>query len=886
MEQDIRMDIFNEVQRTLLGPMGGEEEQLDKNPLDFYTVGVLFPAVISGVEYGDDTPDLGASVDDQNGENKKNAEEEHEQADVNDQEVEYYSGRRRSRSTKESASGEEDSLELSTKFRPSAAGLSVLVRKGSHLHLGVSFATYHAITVERENTAREGGSSRLRVFSRQPFLAEFDYSQNGPNVEDRFLYECRGRVETIILSDACRLSIVTRPYPHATDFEIKTFTLINNVRAASFKDQKRPLDCIFQPCIKLICPSGFSPFEDLSSFRNMGEEDINLKLLYRNYKTYGLGHGISVNWSTTGDLTDLVQTEVLPVEKVNGVDMNPPAYHGKEILFMKKLGGQALHPSYDWKVVRAELREFCMSYGSWILSQQQAAESEHPPLRRELLEQVESNLGKCQELLGRMEEGITLLDQNPDALKAFQDANQAMFVQRVMADFSRHRRIKKRVQHDSEVFDDALPDYSAIPYDAGSGELWEDGRLSPDNASRKGTLARWRPFQLAFLLSQIKGIIDPSSEDRDTVDLIWFPTGGGKTEAYLGLTAFTIFYRRLSAKSVSGNPNDGAGVSVLMRYTLRLLNKQQFERAGILVCACELIRRKEILNYGQTRISNGIWMGSSMTPNTIEIQIENYATYIRSIDKGQTINPWIISPPVLSCPCCGNRLVKEQVSNKVTGRWGYFQRLHLKGKATGPFHIACTNTRCDFHVTAKTLPQREGFTLPIYEVDKLIYQQRPSLLFSTVDKYVQLAWNSDCFTLFNLDFSAGTIARRHPAPSLIIQDELHLISSALGTIYGVYEIAIERLCVEAGGLLPKIIGASATVRNARQQCSRLYARSHFMQFPPPGISADDFLFCQENQRGGQDQQDVCRIYGSRYHNQYRADTPDIGITRAHTGTSR
>lgn len=837
MSVNLRNDILDEVRQTLLGPIAGEEEQLDNNPLDFYTVGVLFPSVQRSIVFEDDTLDMDLSVD--------NEMVEEEQANATIQDIENYSSAQKIRPTKESSSGEENSLELTTKFRPSAAGISILLKKGSGITISIGFGSYHSMMVERPLRGSESGTKRVKVYNRTPFLANLNYRGDHVSNPGNFRYEKKGNVETLILTPTCELSIVTRKYKSTQDVEIKTFTLINSKRATSFKDQKSAEACIFQPIIKIFSVDGLRAFEDLSEYGLMTEEDINLKLLYRHYQTFALGHGISVNWSSTGQIIDTVESSILPVEKVNGVDMNPEVYSHTEVLFIKKLSGLSFDTAYDWVTVKEQLKEFCHSYSKWIEAQDLAARGEKPILRTELLQQVETNLAKCRKLTKRMLEGVNILDTNSDALKAFEDANKAMFMQRTMADFSRHRRNEKRVQSDDALLDDRLPNYADIPFDASSGRIWKNGCFDPQVSSEKGTLARWRPFQLAFLLSQIKGVIDPTSEDRDTVDLIWFPTGGGKTEAYLGLTAFTIFFRRLSAKKKSGNADEGAGVSVLMRYTLRLLNKQQFERAGILICAAELIRRKEPGNYGTIRISNGIWMGSSMTPNKIADQESNYKAYIKSINNGNRVDSSITTPPILSCPCCGNRLVKDSVSGKVSGRWGYFQQKNLKGKAYGEFLIGCTNTNCDFHVTQDTYVKNLPLTLPIFEVDDVIYREKPSLLFSTVDKFVQLAWNNDCFSLFNLAFGTGGVVRTHPAPALIIQDELHLISSALGTIYGLYEFVIDKLCRENGGVIPKIVGASATVRNASEQCSRLYARSHFMQFPPPGIDADDSFFAKK-----------------------------------------
>ena len=832
----IREKIVEEVTKILFGPIGGNNEELDKNPLDFYSVGVLFPRVGKSLDICDPIPEtLGSISDEEN--------DEEEIANENGDQTENERVKLR-RNVKESDESEDTGeFELTTKFRPSAAGLSVLTFKNANLNIAVNYAVYLKKQIER-SIVKDDLTKTVNVNVYKHYPKEFSFaSQDGEFDFGTMNHHKDGKITYIDLDENVRFSITTRLYPRNSKLEIKTFTLINLKEVPSFKNQKKAEDCLFQPVISINLKDGFQPFEDLSDLKLLSAEDVNLKLLYRNYKKYALGHGISVNWEQTNGLIQNVYTMVLPEERVNGVDLNPPIFKDKNILYVKRLSGYKINNDYDWKIIENELKDFVNLYRDWIIVQELQLGQNPESLVPELIMRAKENLKSCNKLCSRMYKGIEILGNNSDARKAFEDANRAMFMQRVMADFSKYRRKEKRVQHNDAKFDDELPNYAEIPYNATSGEIWSDGKLNMSkDSTKKGTLARWRPFQLAFLLSQINGIVDPSSVDRDTVDLIWFPTGGGKTEAYLGLTALTIFYRRLSAKRVSNNPDNGSGVTVLMRYTLRLLNKQQFERASIIICACDHIRRSEPLNYGQVRISNGIWMGRSMTPNKEKDQINDYGKYITQINKGNQPNTFQNSPPLLSCPCCGNRLVKEFVDGKVIGRWGYFQGRNNRNAPHGLYLMACTNTRCDFHVNANNLTGNKEKLLPIFEVDETIYNERPSLLFSTVDKFVQLAWKSDCFNLFNIEFKGGQVNRLYPSPELIIQDELHLISSALGTIYGVYEIVIDKLCRETGGNISKIIGATATVRNAEDQCKRLYGRKEFLQFPPPATNADDSFY--------------------------------------------
>ena len=163
----------------------------------------------------------------------------------------------------------------------------------------------------------------------------------------------------------------------------------------------------------------------------------------------------------------------------------------------------------------------------------------------------------------------------------------------------------------------------------------------------------------------------------------------------------------------------------------------------------------------------------------------------------------------------------------------------------------CTNTKCHFHISIEDFKLNKNEdekinekSLPIYFVDENIYIHKPTLLFSTVDKYAQLAWNDNVFKLFNYD---DNFERKTSPPTLIIQDELHLISSSLGTVYSMFEFVIDELCKNANGCRPKIIGATATAKNAKEQCLKIYNRTNFSQFPPFGIDIDD-SFSQERKK--------------------------------------
>ena len=325
----------------------------------------------------------------------------------------------------------------------------------------------------------------------------------------------------------------------------------------------------------------------------------------------------------------------------------------------------------------------------------------------------------------------------------------------------------------------------------------------------------WYPFQLGYVLQIIPDIVDKNSEYHDAVDLLWFPTGGGKTEAYLGVSAFTIFYRRL-------NDEDADGVTVLMRYTLRLLTIQQFERATALICACEYLRRKHKL--GGYEISIGLWIGSNMTPNRLEDAKVKIIELRDDPDKRITDgNPMQIH----RCPWCGSEID--------IGCYQVGQTMTIKCR---------NNNGCQFH---------DG--LPIYVIDEDIYEKCPTLLLSTVDKFARIVWEEKAGRIFGQN--------KRLSPELIIQDELHLISGPLGSLTGVYEVMVEYLCEQSGNK-PKIIASTATVKKADEQIKGLYNRK-MVQFPPNGISCKDSFFAvtsDENQRPARTYIGLCEAGGS------------------------
>ncbi|SFR35807.1 Helicase conserved C-terminal domain-containing protein [Robiginitalea myxolifaciens] len=865
--KNIRDEIKSWVERAYLGPFqidvhGNPDlvEELSTKPRDLYTTGILYPQVSEFDELFQETEETLPDSEDA----RDNTQSIRDSTSVNVRESTRQSQYRGKSVEDDDDNEQEEELRMTTEFNPSSIAISMLVNEDSVVNADFACGKYSLVKNETGNTVFKRSDIRLGLDLR---ISSFSITvmKDPPNN-----WEHSSNKNQLVLNDdhnSIRIkAILRKQIGDSNSSYVLTLSIINPLQC-SVSGVKQTSNCVFQPSIEVRTQEGFLPFPDNSDLSSLSKEEVELKFLYRNYKNYGMGHGCAVDWNVDNGKVSKIFSSIIPTETINGVDFEPEELSGvSDVLFMKNLTD--CDPDFQSKALIDRLEKFVSVYDTWIDKQQEMISEEK--LNSHFQSSADNLLIQCTDLSRRMKKGITLL-RDPDILRAFLDANKAMFYQRIMGDFSSHRRQNGRVQHNGPEKDDPLPQFDQIPKNAISGIIWENGAYKEDwqslASSSNRYLAKWRPFQLAFILSQLEGITDDNSSDRNTVDLLWFATGGGKTEAYLGLIAFTIFYTRITSAYTE------SGVTVMMRYTLRMLNKQQFSRANILVCACELIRKRHPDQYGSDRISNGLWVGKSLSPNKHHGSTnypgnnELMVKYKTRIENLSSYGSGTYSPAVFSCPCCGNKLVKEIITDSngdssVVGRWGYHQMINpLNRRPFGndnPFHMVCTNTKCYFHVPPNSFQGRRNDTsefienvLPIHYVDESIYQNRPTLLFSTVDKYAQLAWKNECFRLFNLD---DQFERMSDPPKLIIQDELHLISSSLGTIYSLFEFAIDELC-KSGGISPKIVTATATVRNAMYQCIKIYDRKSYRQFPPSGITIDDAFFSRRKQ-----QDEKARLY--------------------------
>ncbi|WP_458689831.1 helicase-related protein [Nocardia tengchongensis] len=496
--------------------------------------------------------------------------------------------------------------------------------------------------------------------------------------------------------------------------------------------------------------------------RNVGHDDDldSAALLYRDMYTFAVGHGCAATWDLAQSVDAMVtevETTFLPTYEVNRA--RPGQLDDSIDLRMSFLANAP-----DSEIV-SNLRGLTDRYRAWIDGLEGSIEDGSAGVPDELRKIAERHVKDARVAAERIEAGIAHLN-NPKSMQAFRLANRAMQLQRARQDWIR------------------------------------DGAVGQVGA---GENDRWYPFQIAYILLNLPALSDREHPDRELADLLWFPTGGGKTEAYLGLVAYSIIHRRLRDKSATG-------VAVIMRYTLRLLTIQQFERASMLMCSLEMVRRTDPEHLGDRAFSIGLWVGSKGTPN----KLDDAKRAIRELRMSSTTSKG--NPVQLTqCPWCGTKL--DAIHYEVKLR----PERHLR--------VACERSGCDFS---------DG--LPVHVIDEDIYNFRPELVLGTVDKFALMAWDSNVGRLFARD-GVG-----YP-PDLIIQDELHLISGPLGSMVGLYETAIDAACSVrslAEGTFsgrPKVIASTATIRRAAKQIESVFARSA-RQFPPPGIDPDESFFAE------------------------------------------
>lgn len=608
--------------------------------------------------------------------------------------------------------------------------------------------------------------------------------------------------------------------PLANGDQLVTLFLINNQESP---EQNRDAAWLFQPKMTVRDTEG-KPIFRRRPIMQTGGIDLEreaLEMIYRKQVEFAVGHGVSVHAIAPDDDPEHaieVSTSILPEYEVPITET--PGLAEDDRPAMKKM---IEHGFFDMEMLAtlevddlvAGLQILTNDYAQWIEEQcQRIGVDVHG-----FDETAKGAMQRCGDVLTRLNEGISVLQSDPLALEAFRFANRTMALQRIRSIYALNVRRGEKC---------SLADISV----------------------RKNR--SWRPFQLAFVLLSLPAMTDPEHHDRTEpldahADLLWFPTGGGKTEAYLGVAAFTMAIRRL--KSDLGGLDGGRGLAVIMRYTLRLLTIQQFQRATTLICAMESLRRQEEGTWGTTPFTIGLWVGNRVTPGTTE---QSHVA-IQNIRDGQRLGS--NSPAQLTtCPWCGAEIAdgRDIDVNRDIGR-----TIIYCGDKMG---------RCEF---SRNKSPGEG--IPVVVVDEEIYHRPPTMLIATVDKFAMMAWRGQVRTLFgkatlecdrhgllwpdsecngnhnakgNLPKTTVKAITPLRPPDLIIQDEFHLISGPLGTMVGLYETAVDDLATWAIGnkaIRPKIVASTATVRKAHEQVNNVFLR-RVSVFPPHGLDVEDNFF--------------------------------------------
>lgn len=791
--------------------VSGEELLWQDPPTRRYGAGILYPV---GIE--EETENLRAEVA---AESLVESDSDEDLPDL-DEKLEKQVEKFKSRSKVDFDESEDYAVSLANAYKPAAIGLSficdlaaesvgICIEIANHGRISKSLidvtasARYKGHEVEVEGQA--GSNIKRKIWARIPLTAQ-DGGFPKVLVDSRKLIDAKEPISVPVAdgSGLCIVILSRGGYSHLTSSQrLVTVSLVNygSPDTKSVEESalfQAGLHVSGQSSKEWIIPYPENLLDLGKDIDPLSDSNVNA-LLYRKFHTFAVGHGCATDWlDDSPNKVGSVWTDVMPSYETPSIssDLEIKAPSGElqnlRVSMWKLAGLDTSSDGFD------DIDRLIEAYSDWIDS-----------LKQTLVTEVSSNLAdtglglikRCEDCLVRIRRGRELLeskDLSNHVVNAFRMANKAMLISRLRG------RLPTRYKSSSD-----------------KNGAWSEPYNRPDLNQIDQKEGYWRPFQIAFVLLSLDGIVNPDSDDRNVVDLIWFPTGGGKTEAYLGLTAFTIFFNRLTKRNTFGS-------DVIMRYTLRLLTAQQFQRAALLFCAMESIRWENTNCLGEARFTIGLWVGGTTTPNSRAAAIASLNALQRDNDAE---NPFVL----LRCPWCGSKF-----GSSSSGRHGIDGYEIGAPTNSDPMTVLyrCSDDSCEFGKSARHVKKPP---LPVMVIDDDLFDTPPNLLIGTVDKFAMLAWNPSVRRFFGIDAKG-----KHPGlpPSLIIQDELHLISGPLGSMVGLYETIIEVLCRKNGsdGVGPKIVASTATISRSREQIKHLYARENSLLFPPSGLDAEDSFF--------------------------------------------
>jgi len=617
----MREIFLSELVKDVLGPRNGVKEILEGNPKSEYITGVLSPRNAAPERDPDVEAEITGAPEDAIG---FACYEE----DVDDKDVLFSS---LLQST------------LDPRALPHSIGISFLVQSkdGSpSIKLCVTWARYLPQNQEQNKWRRFP-----RFWISSPIIL-----RNGR----QYIY-INGSGKQVSRADNAEISIhIISRTTNDRVWHVNVY-LVNEITGDS--ERAKVEEHIFQPQIRIKCLKGSKILPQPREIREdsgvRDPEDLELDFLYRNSPIMAKGYMCSAIWKeidperphhdstiesirpksppfywVDGEFVESVvgraireeftcpdvRTEFVPIYPVEAPLLEWDERWGNQ----PELRAEVLAETWEPSEISKRLMPLIHGYERWINNLKNEIFDLSPEERR-IAERI---LNRCNDVIDRMKKGINLLIQDQDVRLAFCFANKVMDIQ---ARWTRRKGLK------------------------------------------------WYPYQLAFILTVLESIVNPSSSERDVCDLLWVPTGAGKTEAYLAVAAFTMAYRRRRALRRRSGDRTGGGVSVISRYTLRLLTIQQFRRTLKMITACEYLRIAGLASgepvgwrpqncpirddfiWGSARFSIGLWVGGNVTPNRLN-DTYNPATNCLipgalSILKGERGDGE--PAQIIECPVCG-----------------------------------------------------------------------------------------------------------------------------------------------------------------------------------------------------------------------------------------
>jgi len=490
-------------------------------------------------------------------------------------------------------------------FFPSSIGMSTLVdTDASQLKIVVTWGDYALEAMSEDASSGQSTRGRTTPWKRTPRSADLSIDLQSIPIGEQIsqdIPESRG------LKLACLIRETTVQYIEEKKSVRAVSLFVVNHRTPADKDEIQDTAFAFQVNLSATSDKPLIPRYDPRGIGSDDWDDRLSDLHYRDAAEYAVGHNVSVRADIHENKCHTVHTEWMPQAAVERVE---PSQIPDVEFEMEALGNLT-----SAETAQEVLNPLVRQYQNWIEEQRAGAQQQ---FSRKRLEVTDELIRRARGVADRIQTGIDFLKEAM-VLEAFRIANRAMAA-------SARRRM---AQEQNSSPEDIRP-------------------------------PKWRPFQLAYILMNLRGIADPTHIERETVDLLFFPTGGGKTEAYLGLAAFTMVLRRLRYPEEPGY----RGLTVLMRYTLRLLTLDQLGRAAALICALELEREQNPGQLGAWPFEIGLWVGRAATPNYMGKRGDSSPTTARAktlrFQKNTSNDPPL---PLDRCPWCGTKFIPSYSSH-------------------------------------------------------------------------------------------------------------------------------------------------------------------------------------------------------------------------------